>query len=136
MDFDHPLNCLTFNVQRAGRSLVRDIEAAFKDTGLTAPQFTTLSLLSGFGSQTIGQLADRLGTERTTLTRNLAVLVQKGWIAPVDSADARLHAYALTDAGRDHLNSALPAWRSFQQGLVARIGSDPAMRLLTLLRAL
>ncbi len=136
MDFDHPLNCMTFNVQRAARSLVRDIEAAFKDTGLTAPQFSTLALLSGFGSQTVGQLADRLGTERTTLTRNLAVLAQKGWIAPVSSPDARLHAYDITEEGRAQLRAAMPAWRAFQQDLVARLGAEPSAALLTLLRSL
>ena len=136
MNLNHPINCLTFNAQRAARSLVRGIEAAMKDAGLSAPQFTTLTLLSGFGSQSVTQLAERLGTERTTVTRNLLVMTRKGWIAPVQATDQRLHIYALTDAGRAQLARALPAWSGFQQSLVTRLGKDKAEAMLDLMQTL
>jgi DNA-binding MarR family transcriptional regulator len=130
MDFLHPLNCLTFNVQRAARSLGRGFEQAVKSAGLTAPQFTTLALLSGYGEMTVGQFAERLGTERTTMTRNLEVLVAKGWIAPLPSGDLRLRPFGLTDAGRERLATAMPAWTDYQTRLVDAIGSGPSETLL------
>jgi DNA-binding MarR family transcriptional regulator len=136
MDLTHPLNCVTFNLQRATRSLMRGFEAAAKDSGLTVPQFTTLSLLSGFGELSVTGLSERLGTDRTTMTRNLDLLARKGWIAEVAAEDGRLHVWTLTDAGRERLATALPIWRAFQAGLVDRIGADATKAMLTTLAKL
>jgi DNA-binding MarR family transcriptional regulator len=130
MDLMHPFNCLTFNLQRATRSLMRGFEAAAKDSGLTAPQFTTLSLMAGFGEVSVTQIAGKLGTDRTTMTRNLEVLARKGWIAEVPSTDGRLHVWTLTAAGKDRLAVALPVWRAFQAGLVERIGEGQVRSIL------
>jgi DNA-binding MarR family transcriptional regulator len=136
MDLTSPFNCLTFNLQRATRSLMRQFELAARDSGLTAPQFTTLSLISGHGQMSITQLAEKLGTDRTTLTRNLELLAKNGWIAPVGAKDARLHLWSLTDTGKQTLSTALPIWQAFQADLVARIGADTATATLTALRKL
>jgi DNA-binding MarR family transcriptional regulator len=136
MDLTSPFNCLTFNLQRATRSLMRQFEEAAKDSGLTAPQFTTLSLISGHGHISITQLAEKLGTDRTTLTRNLDLLQKKGWIAPATAEDARLHLWGLTEAGKQVLATALPIWQAFQASLVARIGAETATATLTALRKL
>ena len=113
---------MTFNFQRTARSLVRGFEATIKQTGLTAPQFTTLALLSGYGAMPVSQLAEKLGTERTTMSRNLDLLASKGWVVVADLADLRVHAYGLTDEGRARLNAAMPAWTAYQAKLVARLG--------------
>lgn len=136
MDLGHPLNCLTFNLQRASRNLVRGLEEAAKATGVTAPQFTTLSLIGGFGELTVSQIADRMGTDRTTLTRNLAVMARKGWIVEAEAEDKRLSVWRLSDEGRETLAAALPIWRTFQAGLVDRIGPETATTLLTTLTKL
>ncbi|MGL4238084.1 MarR family winged helix-turn-helix transcriptional regulator [Tabrizicola sp.] len=130
MDMAHPFNCLTFNLQRATRRLMRGFEAAAKDSGLTAPQFTTLSLMAGYGQASVTQIADKMGTDRTTMTRNLDVLARKGWIAEVAAEDGRLHVWTLTDAGQERLRIALPAWRAFQAGLIDKMGNDTAEALL------
>jgi len=136
MDLTHPLNCLTFNFQRAARSLVRGFEAAVKAHGLSAPQFSTLAALSGYGEQTVSQLADKMGTERTTMTRNLEVMAAKGWIEPAASTDLRLRAYRLTEPGRLQLNRAMPAWHAYQAGLVASLDPGMAEQLLTTMKRL
>ncbi|MFM7333714.1 MAG: MarR family winged helix-turn-helix transcriptional regulator [Tabrizicola sp.] len=136
MDFGHPLNCLTFNLQRASRNLVRSFEEAAKDSGVTAPQFTTLSLIGGFGELTVSQIAERMGTDRTTLTRNLAVMARKGWIVEAGAQDRRLSIWRLSPEGHATLDAALPVWRRFQAGLVDRIGPDAAAALLTTLTRL
>jgi DNA-binding MarR family transcriptional regulator len=136
MDLMHPLNCLTFNLQRATRSLARGFEAAAKETGLTAPQFTTLALLDGFGEASVTQIAGKMGTDRTTMTRNLEVLARKGWIAEVASEDGRQHVWSLSDAGRRHLETAMPVWQAFQAGLVDQIGEKPTWFILETLKKL
>jgi DNA-binding MarR family transcriptional regulator len=130
MDLDSPFHCLTFSLQRASRALVQGFEAAMAGAGLTAPQFTTLSLLAGFGPQGMGQLAARLGTDRTTLTRNLARLAASGSIAPAPGSDRRQNLWVITDTGRQRLAQAMPAWRAFQARLVAALGADGAEALM------
>jgi DNA-binding MarR family transcriptional regulator len=134
MNLTHPANCLTFNLQRTTRRLMRGFEEAAKAAGLTAPQFTTLSLISGFGEITITHLAERLGTDRTTMTRNLDLLARKGWVTETESEDARLRILALTKAGQRKLDAALPIWTAFQTGLVENIGVDTAKDLLATLK--
>lgn len=136
MDLTLPFNCLTFNLQRATRSLMRGFEAAAKDSGLTAPQFTTLSLMAGYGQVSVSRIADMMGTDRTTMTRNLGLLARKGWIAEVAAEDGRQHVWTLTDTGRERLASALPVWRAFQAALVDKIGDAQSRTLLETLKTL
>jgi DNA-binding MarR family transcriptional regulator len=135
-DLSHPLNCLTFNLQRAARRLARGFEATAKESGLTAPQFATLSLIGGMGEVTVTKLAEQMDTDRTTMTRNLDVLLHKGWIAEAESADARLRILRLTEPGQKKLADALPAWTAFQRRLVGSIGEAASQDLLRTLKEL
>jgi DNA-binding MarR family transcriptional regulator len=133
MDLTHPLNCLMFNLQRASRSLVRRFEMAAKQSGLTAPQFTTLALIAGHGEVSISRLAEQLGTDRTTMTRNLDLLTQRGWVTEAESGDARVRLVRLTNIGQRKLDQAMPVWSAFQGHLVASMGEAAARTLLTTL---
>jgi DNA-binding MarR family transcriptional regulator len=136
MDLNHPFNCVTFNLQRATRSLMRRFEATAKESGLTAPQFTTLSLIAGFGQIAITHLAEHLGTDRTTMTRNIDLLTRKGWVGDAETEDGRLRLLRLTEAGQRKLAEAMPVWTAFQTGLVGTMGTDTAKTLLTTLKTL
>jgi DNA-binding MarR family transcriptional regulator len=104
--------------------------------GLTAPQFTTLSLLAGMGPMGVTQLAARLGTDRTTLTRNLARLAAMGTILPAPGTDRRQNIWAIAPEGRRRLAAAMPAWRDFQGRLVASLGEGGAEGLAATLSRL
>ncbi len=85
---------------------------------MRATQFSILSLLTQTGPLPISLLADKLGLERTTLTRNLRPLEGKGWIrvGSVD-ADQRVHQIELTSSGHAAARKALAAWRRAQAGV-------------------
>jgi DNA-binding MarR family transcriptional regulator len=127
MDMQHPLNCLTFAAQRAARNLSRGLEAVLKPVGLTTPQFTTLSLMSLTKPESIAALATRLGTERTTMTRNLHLMVRKGWVAQGNKPTS---GYLLTPEGQAILTKALPLWSSHQARMVRQMGEDFAQTLI------
>jgi len=136
MKLDHPANCLTFNLQRAARSLGRGFEQAAKSAGLTAPQFSTLAQLDGHGECSVSDLAEDLGTDRTTLTRNLDLMAAKGWIELAEAGDLRLRVWRLTKAGQCQLKEAMPAWTAWQAGVVGRLGEETAVTLLATVRTL
>ena len=119
--------CLCLAARRAARAITREFDQALRPHGLRATQFTLLTALHLAGPQTIGDLAELLSTERTTLTRNLAVAERHGWLAARASHDdARSRIASITPKGLRALTAALPAWRRTQQHLVERIGADAA----------
>jgi DNA-binding MarR family transcriptional regulator len=86
--------------------------ARFRGSGMRATQFTVLATLAQTGPITVSKLANLLGVERTTLTRNLRPLESKGWIRGLsDESDARLRRFELTAKGRAAAAKLLPVWR-------------------------
>jgi DNA-binding MarR family transcriptional regulator len=136
MNLNHPTTCLTSGLMRLTRALNKGFDQAAAGLGMTSSQFTTLATLSGWGEMSVGDLATALGTDRTTLTRNMGVMQARGWVALVDSQDRRARVWALTDGGRVTLNAAMPIWQSWQAGLVDRLGPGGAVRFLETLKTL
>lgn len=136
MNLQHPTACLTHGLMRAARSLSRGFEAAAAGHGISAAQFTALAMLSGHGSMTVSQIAASVDADRTTMTRNLAVMAGKGWIVEAQSKDRRERVWALTEQGRIALNEVMPVWQEWQIQLVARLGETSADDLLNNLKTL
>ncbi len=132
----HPLNCLTFNFLKTSRQLARGFELAVRQMEMTAPQFPTLAVLASVPSLTVSELAEMLGADRTTLSRNLELIAAKGWVERSATDDQRQHAFALTEAGREAFARALPAWAAYQQQLIDRLGAETVERLLGDMRAI
>jgi DNA-binding MarR family transcriptional regulator len=113
----------------ASRTAARGITAAFdrdlRPHGLRTTQFTILVNLMLRGPTAIGALAKHLGLERTTLTRNVALLAEKGWTSEsVDKADSRSHILSVTPAGEVKVGEAFGAWRSAQQRVASVLGDS------------
>src|ERR1700756_4819307 len=78
--------CLCLHVQRAARALARRFDRALKPVGLTNGQFSLLMSLNrpdlpGVPRATVGNVADLLGIDRTTLTAAARVLVRRDLMA-------------------------------------------------------
>jgi DNA-binding MarR family transcriptional regulator len=67
---------------------------------------------------TIGQLADILGLDRTTLNRNLKPLEGKGLIRSGSGKDPRTRTLQLTKDGTKLLQGTLPLWLEAQTGVM------------------
>jgi DNA-binding MarR family transcriptional regulator len=114
--------CLCLASRRAARAITRAFDRELRPYGIRATQFSMLVMLILRGSLTIGELAESLGVERTTLTRNLALTEREGWVAIRAGHDARSRIVAPTKKGRAAVTAALPAWRNAQQAASAAIG--------------
>jgi DNA-binding MarR family transcriptional regulator len=134
MTSDHGIfettRCLCLAVRRASRAISREFDQALRVHGLRATQFTLLSALHLGGPRSMGDLAEMLSADRTTLTRNLAVAEQHGWVTlRTDRNDARSRIAVITTKGSRTLETALPAWRKAQQRLAETIGEQAAASL-------
>lgn len=125
MSLDETRACLCLASRRAARSITAAFDRALKPHGLRATQFTLLSVLAIRGATRIGTLAAIVGTERTTMTRNVAVAEKAGLVVTRrDEADARQRLVGISARGRSVLDEAFVTWRRVQSELAAGLGSE------------
>ena len=104
--------CLCLHLQRAARAIGRSFDEALRPVGLTNGQYSLLVALNRPEPPRIGDVAQLLAMDRTTLTANLKPLQRGGLLTVVsDKHDKRSRRLVLTDAGRDVLVRAVPIWR-------------------------
>lgn len=123
--------CLGMRVARLHRVVARFYEQALHTTGLTQPQMEVLaSLVIAAGPVRPAALAARLMVERSTISRNLALLQDRGWVAVAEtSATGRAMSVTITDAGIAAFASASAAWRRAQANAARMLGPDAASTL-------
>ncbi|CAN7259975.1 MarR family winged helix-turn-helix transcriptional regulator [Phyllobacterium sp. LjRoot231] len=81
---------------------------------LTINQYSLLTALILGGPTTISDIAERLGIDRTTLTRNLALVSNRRLITVNPGEDGRERVVTLTSKGWAVAEAALPAWKAAQ----------------------
>lgn len=113
--------CHCLEARRLARAITRIFDERLRRHGLKATQFSVLAALALGGPSPIGELAQALGLERTTLTRSAALLQKRGWITSDRSRDQREHPIKLTTSGRSKLESAFPAWKAAQDSVEERL---------------
>ncbi len=115
--------CLCLASRKASRTITRAFDRRLRPHGIRSTQFSILVTLMERGPTTIGDLAETLGIERTTLTRNLGVVEQRGWIKiSVGDVDGRSRVITATRKGRRTVAEALPSWRAAQDAAAAALG--------------
>ena len=114
IDFAATRQCACSAARRKSRELTRFYERSMRGSGLRAAQFTLLATLIQTGPVPATRLADFLGLERTTLTRNLRPLLRDGHVTIEDAADRRVHKVSITASGAEAARNAFPFWRRAQ----------------------
>jgi len=111
-------SCMGMRVRRAARVVANHYDKHLKPAGLKGTQFTLLNTIFMNPAASIGQLADLLGLDRTTLNRNLKPLERKGLIRSGSGKDPRTRTLKLTKEGSTTLQNALPYWLEAQSGFL------------------
>ena len=107
-------DCMCLSIRKASRNITQVYNDEFKGLGINITQFSVLAILAGTGKQTITKVAHQLGSERTTVTRAIAILEKKKFINIVLGADKRERLLAISKKGTEILNLARPHWKSAQ----------------------
>jgi DNA-binding MarR family transcriptional regulator len=116
--------CACGNLRRASRAITQRYDAILAPSGLTTPQFGLLAHLARLGPITLGNLAQRMGMDRTTLTRDLTPLVREGYVVIEAGEDRRTRVARLTPAGEAALNRARPLWQEAQRQIITAFGQE------------
>jgi DNA-binding MarR family transcriptional regulator len=115
-------NCVATNIGKANRIVGRIYEEAFRDMGISSPQFALLVVLAIKRNATASELAEELGADPSTVSRNTELMVKRGLICVSTGADRRVRTYCLTDDGNETIQSAVPQWKKAQRTALRRIG--------------
>ena len=118
--------CLGARVARLHRVVARCYEQALRPLGITRTQAEVLAELTVARAPVRpGELATLTRLERSSLSRDLAVLRERGWVAvTASSPTGRAMAVEPTEAGRSVLAGADAAWAAAQADMAATLGPD------------
>jgi DNA-binding MarR family transcriptional regulator len=109
--FEACRTCACSALRRANRAVTQHYERHFRGSGLRATQFTILATLAQTGPLSISELSYQLGLDRTTLSRNLRLIEDKGWISALGEDDQRVRKMGLTLNGIERASAALAFWK-------------------------
>ena len=108
--------CTCFNARMLARLLTARYTEILKPSGLTPTQFSTLIALRTGGALPVSELADILGSDRTTLGRNLKPMERDGIVdIGTSDEDGRVRQVSITPVGQERLEMALPLWQRAQE---------------------
>jgi len=116
-------NCACHKVRMAARAVTRAYDDALRPVGLRATQLIVLVAVGMEGSVSITALAEVLGMDRTTLTRNLDPLAKDDLIEVGVEGWRRSRTVVITKKGQSRLRQALPLWSRAQENLQGKLGS-------------
>lgn len=117
-----PRGCTNFKLRQLLRGVSRLYDAELARAGLKGTQYSLLSHLVGLGPVAPGELARHMGMDASTLTRNVKLLIEQGWVSQGPGTDTRSRCLALTDAGRAKQAEAKAHWKRAQLELNDRLG--------------
>ncbi len=126
------LPCMCASFRRAARALTQLYEQELRPLGIRATQFTVLQVLQLAGEVSQGELGQLLAMDSTSLTRTLAIMRRRGWVAKRAGKDRRERRLSLSTAGRRQLQRANSAWEKAQMRLRHQLGTDQWDGLLKL----
>ena len=113
-EFNACIDCACLAARKQAQLLTRAFDERLRPYGLTINQFSMLTTLILGGPMPLTALSDRLGIDRTTMTRNLALGERNGLVRTIPDDDRRTRMIEIAPRGRDLAERALLAWREAQ----------------------
>lgn len=118
------LSCALATTRRTARLMTQFYDACLSEAGIEAAQFALLMALDTAKDKGQAALGQMLGMDKTTVSHNLKLLRDRGWVESVPGKDARRRCILLTAEGRARLREARPAWRrageEFRKGMTEK----------------
>ncbi len=116
--------CACRKMRQASRKITRMYDEVLRPAGIKATQFNVLAIVALGDEATLTELAETLGMDRTTLSRNLRPLERDGLVEVSAEGYRRARSADITNKGVAVMEKALPLWRSAQKSLKRRLGDD------------
>jgi DNA-binding MarR family transcriptional regulator len=116
--------CIAVRVRLMNRIITQLYDHALQPLGLKVNQANILVLLALRGQSSPGDIGRLLTMEKSTVSRNVDRMRQKGWIDILDPAAGGLQVIVVTPKGRDLLTAAQAGWQHAQEKAAALLGEE------------
>jgi len=116
-------DCACMNLRKSARQVAQFYDRELQGSGLRIAQFVMLTTVRHLGPISITKLADHMGMERTTLTRNLKLLERDGYAEMHPGEDARTRIVTITKKGLVAVDDAIPFWEVAQTKFLKAFGT-------------
>ena len=124
--------CAGWNSRLAARRITKFLDQHMEGGGLSLAQFGMMAQVAAASDDTLGALAERMGIDQSTLSRNLRGLEMAGLVEIASAQqDLRRRSVWLTEEGARRLEAAIPVWREAHAALAKRLDPRLALRLGT-----
>ena len=123
--------CVSYSLRKASRIVSKVYAQAMRGAPVRGPQFSLMMIIARKESPTISELAEHIGADRTTMTRNLDHLEKRGLIRVAQGKDLRSKAVELEPKGKAALERSIPYWRNAQARVLEVLGEQRWDRMLT-----
>lgn len=127
--------CVCVNLRKVTRIVTRRFDEAYAEANLRSTQTALLSVLLLDGKTPMGVLADELGMDKSTLSRNFKLLEARGLVGRA-SLDGRTVGAIITAAGQAALEAVSSRWKEVQEDILRDIGTDEWRGVLLVLNQL
>lgn len=117
-------HCGCGRVRLVARVVSGIYDTALKECGIKGGQLTTLALLAYRSGIARADVHRHLAMDRSTVSRNLKVMRERGWIEARLNPRTGERIVEVTDLGRRLLRDALPAWRAAQEETRHVLGAE------------
>jgi DNA-binding MarR family transcriptional regulator len=124
IDVMAPMGCVGARMRRTSRALTAAYNAAFREAGIRSTQWPILAALRVAGSMSLGDLADAVGSDPSTISRNVQPLVRDGLVDFATDEDGRKRHARLTPRGVSTYNRAYRLWKRVQDQALELLGDD------------
>jgi DNA-binding MarR family transcriptional regulator len=117
--------CMLMRTRLISRVLTAIYDEEFRSLGIGSAQFALLVIIFEIEPATRADIGRYHHQDRSTLTRNLKIILSQGWADEVrDEGGGRSRPIVLTKAGKDLLRKGTPAWRVAQAKAKALLGKE------------
>ncbi|HLZ79963.1 MAG TPA: MarR family transcriptional regulator [Sphingomonas sp.] len=122
--------CLLTRTRRISRVITNIYDHEMRSLGVGSAQVSLLATIARLDGASRAEIGRANYQERSTLTRNLALLLKEGWVEELP-AEGRSRPIILSEAGRKLLAAAAPRWRSAQAEARRLFGDEGADALIS-----
>jgi DNA-binding MarR family transcriptional regulator len=126
-------SCLLMRTRLILKVITNIYDEQFRSLEVSSAQFALLVAIYQLQPATRANIGRHQHLDRSTLTRNLKVILSEGWAEETrEGADGRSRPIVLTMIGADILRKAEPAWRAAQVQVKDLLGKDAFIAVMDL----
>ncbi|MGB3049644.1 MAG: MarR family transcriptional regulator [Polyangiales bacterium] len=124
--------CLARRVLMLTRTIGGLYNEALRPLGVTVAQLNLLVIVTKRGPVSPGEVAKRLNMEKSTMSRNVRLTEDHGWLSVSPGPSGRSQSLTIQPKGRKLIEKALPLWQGAQERASELLGERGARSIYTI----